>query len=68
MWPGNDDWFVREHQQALLDEAQQQQLVSLVQSGQSSRSRYYGQALFWVGQWLTGWGMRLQERYAPPAC
>lgn len=68
MWSGNEEWFVRERQRALLAEAQQRQLISLVQSGQSTGSRYYSQALFWIGQRLTGWGVRLQERYAPSAC
>ncbi|HEY0604543.1 MAG TPA: hypothetical protein VGD58_16615 [Herpetosiphonaceae bacterium] len=67
MWTGND-WLVREHQQALLEEAEQRQLIDLAESGQPARSRYYNQALFWVGQRLTGWGVRLQERYAPSAC
>ncbi|MBV9791487.1 MAG: hypothetical protein JOZ51_25040 [Chloroflexi bacterium] len=68
MWSGNEEWFVRERQRALLAEAQRQQLISLVQSEQSPSSRYHSQALFWIGQRLTGWGVRLQERYAPSAC
>lgn len=68
MWTGNDDWLVRERQRALLEEAEQRQRVRLVQSAQPARSGYYRSALFWVGQRLTGWGIQLQERYAPQAC
>jgi hypothetical protein len=68
MWTGNDDWLVRERQRALLEEVEQRQLISLVQSEQTTRSVYYRSALFWVGQRLTGWGVRLQERYAPQVC
>lgn len=68
MWTGNEDWLAREHQQALLEEVEQRQLISLAQSRQPTRSPYYNQALFWVGQRLTGWGVRLTQRYAPPVC
>lgn len=65
MWQGHEHWLAWEHQQALLHEAEQRQLLKLVQRGQPATSRYYGSALFWAGQRLTGWGAKLQSRYAP---
>ena len=47
-----------------LRDARLQRLQHQAQAGRERRRRFYFGALAWLGNHLTAWGERLQERYS----
>lgn len=52
---------LKEHQQALLREAEQEQLIQLAQLSKAEELKAHRKAAGWLGNQMVKWGSKLQD-------